>query len=61
VYTNTNGQGASIQLADVGFGTVWAIWLDGFAYASTTQPVPAYPWLATGYALDLRRLTQGPC
>jgi hypothetical protein len=56
-----NGQGASIQLADVGFGTVWAIQFGGFDYASTTQPVPTYPWQATGYSLDLRRLTQGPC
>jgi len=62
VYTNTNGQGYTIQLASVVGGPVWAFFRFGVdGITSTTQPAPAYPWLATGYGFDLRSLTAGPC
>jgi hypothetical protein len=62
VYTNTNGQGYTIQLVSAVGGPVWAFLQFGSPYGiSSTQPAPAYPWLATGYGFDLRSFTAGPC
>jgi hypothetical protein len=62
IYTNTNGLGVTMQITSAVGGPVWAFWIGGSPYyLSTSQPAPAYAWQATGYAFDLRRLTQGPC
>jgi hypothetical protein len=62
IYTNTNGLGCTMQITSFSGGPVWAFFINGNPiYLSTSQPAPAYAWQATGYAFDLRRLTQGPC
>jgi len=59
VYTNANGW--TIQIINSG-GVVWAFFDNGGLYAvSTTQPVPTYPWLATGYGFDILSFTAGQC
>jgi hypothetical protein len=61
VYTNVNPIW-TIQLASAVGGPVWAFYINGVpTNTSTTQPAPTYPWQATGYNLDLRSFTQGPC
>jgi len=64
VYQNANGW--NIQLVSSPGGPKWGIFDQDFnlVYLSSTQPVPTYPWQATGWNSiggDLQSVSRGPC
>jgi hypothetical protein len=64
IYQNANSW--TIQLISNPGGPTWAVWDQDFnpVYISTTQPVPTYPWLASGWNSiggDLQSVSRGPC